>query len=80
MTDRYVIVYRDGSTSPVYDATECDYRLSLMKSAAWPIRPPRPAYRIRIREKARKPIKGDAPGIFFGDPFNNLPAQHLCLR
>jgi hypothetical protein len=53
MTDRYVIVYQDGSMSPLYDATECAYRLRLIKSAAWPVRPPRPAYRIRIREKAR---------------------------
>jgi hypothetical protein len=54
MTDRYVIVYQDGSMSPLYDATECAYRLRLIKSAAWPVRPPRPAYRIRIREKDAK--------------------------
>jgi hypothetical protein len=61
MTDRYVIVDRDGvHSTPVKNREMSDFDLIYGKNFL-PERQ-RPAYRIRIREKAAmRPIKGDAP-------------------
>ena len=59
MTDRYVIVYRFGVLGSERDKTDSDRLVSLHMNNVDP--ESRPAYRIRIREKAARPIKSDAP-------------------
>ena len=59
MTDRYVIVYRFGVLGSERDKTDSDRLVNLYMNNVDP--ESRPAYRIRIRDKANMPIKRDAP-------------------
>lgn len=52
MGDKYVIVYRDGTSSPPGRRGLSDTMLGIGRMAHEPFRP---AYRIRIREKGHCP-------------------------
>ncbi len=54
MTDRYVIVYRDGRMSAPMSRAESDFELRGWKNSPWLARTRPFAYRIRIKEKAMR--------------------------
>jgi hypothetical protein len=84
MTDRYVIVYRDGSQS-FFSTDKADADRQMQNIAARHRLPGDGlAYRIRIREKAKPLTPGvdwrGAESVYRPDPFHNLLAPGFVAR